>query len=77
YAYHAESQLQERKIDRAVVEDAIKNPDRIIPSRDNTIIAQKEGDGRLLRVVYKKEEDTHIIITAYYTNPHRYTEKKP
>ncbi len=72
YTYHAEGQIQERHISKDKIEFALMNPDKITESRAGTKIAQKQDGSKLLRVVYKQQNNTYIIITAYYTSSDRY-----
>ncbi|MCG2735976.1 MAG: hypothetical protein L6282_06230 [Candidatus Methanoperedenaceae archaeon] len=45
-------------------------------SRGGTKVAHKLINDKLLRIVYKAEKKTCVVISAYYTHPERYEEKK-
>jgi hypothetical protein len=53
-------------VERADVIDAVLRPDKVDRSHKAFVIAEKsiEND-HLLRVVYKREEDTNVIVTFY------------
>jgi hypothetical protein len=72
YIPHAEEKIAERKLPKALIEDTIKMPEKVIPSVFGRQIAQRKVAGKLLRVVYEEKEGTYIIITAYYTELGRY-----
>lgn len=72
YTTHAEERIRKRKIDRSLLEDAVKNPEIILLSKYGRWIAQRTLKGKVLRVVYEKREDIYMIITAYYTESRRY-----
>ena len=72
YTEHAEENIKERELDKAVIEDVIRDPDRVEHGKFNRKIAQKMVGVKLLRVIYEKEGNVYIIITAYYADPERY-----
>ncbi len=64
YTAHAEEQLQERKIEKAWVEDTIKLPD--ITKRENhKYYVIKKLNGKVLKVVYVKEKYIKIITSHF------------
>ena len=71
YTKHAEHRMAFRKISKKDVEAVIANPDRIVPGKRTSII-QKVIKGKLLRVVYKMDNNAYIVITAYFTDKQRY-----
>jgi hypothetical protein len=50
----------------------IKNPIEVVNGRSNQKIAHSVFDDKLLRVIYEKENDKIIIVSAYRTDPRRY-----
>ena len=76
YSNHANEKIRERKISKSTIENSLKNPDAVIDSRGETKVAHKLINDKLLRIVYKAEKKTCVVISAYYTHPERYMEKK-
>ena len=72
YTEYAEDTIEDRKIDKKEIESALLNPDEIVESKKNRKIAHKIVRNKLLRVVFEIEENTYMVITAYYTQPRRY-----
>ena len=72
YTNHAIENITERKISRIIVEETIRNPDKVIISKKSRKIAQKVIGNRLLRVIYKEAEKVYIVITVYFTRLRRY-----
>lgn len=66
YTNHAKIRFDQRKLSENIVEDAILHPDRILPGMINKTLAQKNINGKTLEVVFVKENDKFVIITAYY-----------
>ena len=61
------------KIAKVQVEDALNKPENIIVSAKGRLIAQKAIDEtHMIRVIYKKEEDSIRIITFYPTRRRKY-----
>ena len=52
YTEHAEENIKERELDKAVIEDVIRDPDRVEHGKFNRKIAQKMVGVKLLRVIY-------------------------
>ena len=57
--------LEERSISLEVVKSVIKNPITNV-SQNNQVVVTGLANGRSLRVIYRYEKRTYIIITAYY-----------
>ena len=72
YYKHAEEQIKERKISKKEVEMTIKNHVDVVNGRGNRKIAHKVFGDKLLRVIYEKEDDKIIVISAYRADPKRY-----
>jgi hypothetical protein len=61
---HINDQIEERGINSKMIEEALVNPDQIVPGKNNRNIYQKRMEDKLLRVV---TEDNRLI-TAYLTS---------
>lgn len=72
YTDYAEDTLKDRKIDKNIIEDAIKNPDEVVEGKNKRKIAHKIIGNKLLRVIYETDKKAYIVITCYYTKPERY-----
>jgi len=72
YTKHAEEKLKEREIDKGLVESTLEKPDRTLDSKFGRKIAQKLIGKKLLRIIYKEEDNIYVVITVYYTRPERY-----
>lgn len=59
-----------------MIEKSLKNPDVVLGGEVGRKVAHKLIKDRLLRIVYTTENDTYVVITAYYTHPERYGEEK-
>ncbi len=72
YTAHAEENIEERKLNKKIIEDIIKNPEKVIDSKFGRKIAQRTVEDKMLRVIYEQKDNVYIIITAYYTKSERY-----
>ena len=55
------------------VEQAVLHPDKVIPQPGGRFIAQKRiTEHHVLRVVYRQEGDTSVVITFYPGRRERY-----
>lgn len=72
YIDHAEENIKERNIDKKLIEDVVKKPDKLIDAGPSRKIAQRVIGNKLLRVIHEKQGNTYIIVTAYYTSLKRY-----
>lgn len=64
------------KVSKALVIEILENPDLIDYSRLPLKIAQGEFDkNRVLRIVYKEQEEVKIIITFYPGRKEQYEKK--
>ena len=69
YTKHAEEKIQERNINKTLVESTVVKPDVIVDDKfDKTLIhAIKEIDGKHLRVIFRKTREKKIlVISAFY-----------
>lgn len=74
YSIHAQEKIAERKIPRKINESSLLNPDTVVSGREKTQIAHKLIKDRLLRIVYRIENEKYMVITVYCTHPERYGE---
>ena len=67
YSKHAEEQLKERNIKKAMVRETLLEPQQLIPGRKNRKIAHRTyniaGQDFLHRVVFVEHEDFIEVIT--------------
>jgi len=75
YTDYSEDTLNDREISKKLVEDTIKNPNEIVEGKKERLVAHKLVGKKLLRVMYEKEANVYIVVTAYYTYPVRYMKK--
>jgi hypothetical protein len=61
---HIKSQMNERGITPGMVEEALADPDKVVPGKNNRLIYQKLMKGKLLRVVTEGNQ----LITVYLTS---------
>ncbi len=64
YTVHAEGQLNERKIDKIWIEEAIKHPDLTVKEGSRTYVVKKLNS-HTLKVVYVTEKYINVI-TCYF-----------
>ncbi|MFZ3383936.1 MAG: DUF4258 domain-containing protein [Candidatus Methanoperedens sp.] len=74
YTNHAEEKIAERKISKRIIEKSLTNPEVVLEGRGEVKIVHKLIRDKLLRIVYRLENDILVVITAYYTHPERYEE---
>lgn len=61
--------MVERSISTEEVEAAIRNPLEVIPARySRNAVSSLLPDGRFLVVIYEREEEDFIVVTAVKTN---------
>ncbi|MQL51630.1 DUF4258 domain-containing protein [Desulfofundulus thermobenzoicus] len=72
YTYHAQKQMLERGISKALVDETIVNPDQMVSQAEGIFILQKIYRERekdyLLRVAVKFEADISVVLTVYRTS---------
>jgi len=57
--------VKQRKLSKNKIEKVILQPDKSLPSFKGRFVAQKNFSGNILEVVYKKENNHIVILTAY------------
>ncbi len=72
YTRHAEEKIAERKPSKTIIEDALRSPDAVLDSVFGKKVAHKLIRNKLLRIVYTRESEKYVVITAYFTEPERY-----
>ncbi|WP_457754600.1 DUF4258 domain-containing protein [Thermococcus sp.] len=65
---HALERMNERGISKELVVETLTNPDKVGEGYLGRKVAQKNMDGKLIRVIYEEHEDKIIVITAYITS---------
>ena len=72
YTLHALERMHQRGIDRILVEKCLENPDKDSLLGD-TRKCIKKIDDRVLVVIYRKVNDTTLVITAFISSKiHKY-----
>lgn len=66
FTFHARKRIFERGIKIIEIKQTILNPDYKRHTFDNKILARKYFSGEILEIIYLQEENTIIIITAYF-----------
>lgn len=66
YTLHAVERMKQRGISLKDAESCLNNPEKIIESSESRCI--KKLDDRALVVVFRREGEAVIVITAYYTS---------
>ena len=66
FTNHAKYRTEERKIKFSDIKKSIINCDSRAKSFDENIVVKKVFDNYELEVVYKKNRNKIIVITAYY-----------
>lgn len=66
FTKHAEDMLEERQIDRDLVEAAIRRPDWTETAEHDVWYAFKRVGSKVLRIVVKGAREPFTIITLYY-----------
>jgi hypothetical protein len=74
YSIHAQEKIAERKIPKKIIESSLQRPDTVVSGRGKTKVAHKLIKDRLLRIVYRIENEKFMVITVYCTHPERYGE---
>ena len=65
FTKHALKRMKEREISKADIAKVIRNPDYI--QRDfKRIVANKKLNGKILEIIFLKENKKTIILTCYY-----------
>jgi len=65
YTEHVNIRIKQRKLMPSQIEQAVLQPDEIMPSFKGRLMVRKDFSGNTLEVVYRQEGKNKIIITAY------------
>lgn len=68
FTKHALERIQQRNIRKEYVKKAIETSRRFLRDRYGHKIAQMKIDKKLLRVVFRRDGETILVITAYLTS---------
>ena len=66
YTKHVSIRIKQRSLMRNQIEQAVLQPDKIMPSFKGRLMVRKDFSGNDLEVVYRQEGENKIIITAYW-----------
>lgn len=69
---HAKERMKVYGISESMIKETLENPDKIIESYGNRLIAQRKINSHVLRVVYEERNSTKVVITAYKAKSERY-----
>ncbi len=74
YTLHALERMRQRGIRKDLVEQCVREPDRD-ERLDDVRRCIKRLDGKVLVVIYRRDSDTIIIVTAFTSSKvHKYLE---
>ncbi len=75
YTLHTLERMRQRGIERSLVEDCLRNPDKEEGLGDNVHRCIKKINRKVIVVIYKREHSTIVVITAYLSSKiHKYLE---
>lgn len=74
YTKHAEEMLLHRDIEKNLVEETIKNPDKVVSEREGTKAYLKDFGKDYLRVVVAKQNENFTIVTLHWVAKKRVRE---
>jgi hypothetical protein len=66
FTKHAEDMLEERQIDRSLVEAVIRRPDWTENAENEIWYAFKRVGPKVLRIIVKGAKEPFTVITLYY-----------
>ncbi len=70
YTLHALERMKQRGIDKELIEECLENPDRTLLKEDTYRCIKKIND-KVLVVIYRENDDTILIITAFVSTKTR------
>jgi hypothetical protein len=68
YIPHALARMEERGIPKELVEDTLKHPDKVIEGYLGRKVAQKNINGKVVRIIYEEDGENIVVVTAYITS---------
>ncbi len=66
YTKHSQKRIRQRGLIAELVEETVAHPDRRERSYGERRLAYKRFHDRILTVVYRVENETIVLITAYW-----------
>ena len=63
---HADRKIKQRNLKKALVKETLNKPDYVLPGYSNREISYKKIVKLYLAVVFVREEDKIIVLTAYW-----------
>lgn len=66
FSNHAEIKIEQRKLSKELMNKTIVMPDFIVPSHGNRERAYKKFGKNYLKVVFVREKETIVIVTAHW-----------
>ena len=66
YTKHSKVRIKQRNLKSQQIEETIIEPDKVTSSFKGRLITQKNFSGETLEVIFKKQGNNVIIITAYW-----------
>ena len=66
YTKHARIRIEQRKLSKKQIENTVINPDKTLPGFKGRTLVQKSFGSNIIEVVYKREQNNFIILTAYW-----------
>lgn len=66
FTKHVGLRIEQRALDKELIKETLQKPDRVLSGLFGRNLAQKDFGSKTLEVVYVKENDDFIIITAYF-----------
>jgi hypothetical protein len=64
--------MEKYEVAESLVRKALEKPGRVIEGHSGRMVAQKKLDSHVLRVVFKKDVNTFVVITVYKARSERY-----
>ncbi|NHJ12421.1 MAG: DUF4258 domain-containing protein [Candidatus Thorarchaeota archaeon] len=68
FTRHALERMRQRAISKEEVQQVIRDSDTTLSDGYGHLIAQAKQNEHMLRVFFRKEENSYIVITAYKTS---------
>lgn len=65
FTKHVKLRIKQRELDENIIKETLSEPDQVLPGLFGRNLAQKSLGDKILEVVYVKENNRLIIITAY------------
>jgi len=66
YTDHARLRLKQRAIEESQILETVSKPDEVLKSFEKRSVARKRFSGKILEVVFTKQNNDLVIITAYF-----------